>query len=74
MITEFGCLKVGGNRNQWFSEALRDLPQKYPLVKSIVYFHFSDDNTTTQQALNWYFLNDKATIHSIIKETSAWKN
>ena len=60
MITEFGSLAVGGNRARWYADALDSMPQKYPLVKSILFFHFSKDNTTTQQTLNWYIKDDKA--------------
>ena len=55
MITEFGSLSVGGDRSKWFTEALDSISQKYPAVKSIVFFHYSDDKTTTQQVINWYF-------------------
>lgn len=72
MITEFGCLNVGGKRHEWYSEALHQLPQKYPLVKSILFFHFSDDNTTTQQTINWYFIDDTVTVKSIVNETAQW--
>ena len=74
MITEFGCLNVGGKRNQWFEEALHQLPQKYPLVKSILFFHFSEDKTTTQQTINWYIINDSASVKTITGEMNAWKN
>ena len=74
MISEFGCLNVGGKRDQWFEEALHQLPQKYPLIKSILFFHFSDDKTTTQQVINWYFINDSATVKTIIHEIVSWNN
>jgi hypothetical protein len=73
MITEFGCLNVGGKRDVWYEEALHQLPQKYPLVKSILFFHFSDDNTTTQQTINWYIIEDKASIRAITEEIAKWK-
>ena len=73
MITEFGSLAVGGNRARWYHDALDSLPQRYPLVKSILYFHFSKDNTTTQQTLNWYIKNDSAVTATIIKEVGRWK-
>ena len=72
MITELGCLTVGGNRSIWFKEALSDLPVKYPLVKSVLFFHFSDDRTTTQQSLNWYIKWDTATTQAIIREIQKW--
>ncbi len=72
MISEFGCLNVGGKRSEWFEEALHQLPQKYPLVKSILFFHFSDDKTTTQQEINWYFINDTSTVKSITIEIKQW--
>jgi beta-mannanase len=72
MITEFGSLSVGGDRSRWFSEALKTLPWKYPGIKSIVFFHYSYDNTTTQQPLNWYIKNDPQTVRTIIRQLSFW--
>lgn len=72
MISEFGSLAVGGNRSAWYADALRDIPEKYPLVKSVIFFHFSSDNTTTEQTLNWYFIDDTATTRAISKEISRW--
>ena len=73
MLTEFGSLAVGGNRAKWYAEALDSLPQKYPMVKSILFFHFSKDNTTTQQTLNWYIVDDHPVIRTIVKEVGKWK-
>jgi len=73
MITEFGSLAVGGNRAKWFADALDSLPRKYPQVKSILFFHFSKDNTTTQQTLNWYFKDDHAVTSTITKEIKKWR-
>lgn len=61
MLTEFGSLGVGGNRSEWFEKALDSLPQKYSAVKAVLFFHYSDDRTTTQQPLNWYFKDDSLT-------------
>ncbi|RYY19095.1 MAG: cellulase [Cytophagaceae bacterium] len=72
MITEFGSLKVGGRRSQWFGDALNELPTKYPLVKSIVFYHNSDDNTTTMKVLDWTFKDDSAATHSIVRAVKAW--
>ncbi len=47
MISEFGSLAVGGNRIQWYEDAICGLPEKYPNVKSLLYFHFNKDNTLT---------------------------
>ncbi|HRG37856.1 MAG TPA: hypothetical protein PK289_04950 [Bacteroidia bacterium] len=73
MITEFGSLTAGGKREQWFAEALHQLPQKYPLVKSVLFFHFSEDKTTTQQVINWYFINDERSVNAIRTEIKGWK-
>ena len=73
MITEFGSLAVGGNRAKWYTDALESLPVRFPLVRSVVFFHFSKDNTTTQQTLNWYLKNDKAVTAAIVKEVGKWK-
>ncbi|HWB64562.1 MAG TPA: glycosyl hydrolase [Chitinophagales bacterium] len=73
MITEFGSLAVGGNRSQWFASALDSMPQKYPAVKSVVFFHYSDDKTTTQQTINWYFKDDTASVKAISSSIKGWK-
>lgn len=74
MLTEFGSLAVGGKREEWFADALNQLPQKYPLVKSILFFHFSEDKTTTQQVINWYFIHDAASVKAITTAIKSWKN
>jgi beta-mannanase len=73
MITEFGSLAVGGNRAKWYADALDNMPQRYPNVKSVVFFHRSKDNTTTQQVLNWYIKNDHPVTTAIVKEVGKWK-
>jgi hypothetical protein len=72
MITEFGCLNVGGSRSNWFKEALAGLPSQYPAVKALLFFHYSNDRTTTQQALNWYIKDDTASLRTIIRQMNAW--
>lgn len=73
MLTEFGSLEFGGNRSQWFSEALDSLPQNYPSVKSVLFFHFSDDKTLTPKSLNWYFINDSASSKAILNAIKKWE-
>jgi hypothetical protein len=72
MLTELGSLKVGGSRSQWFAEALRDMPTKYPLVKSVVFYHNSSDNTTTMKSLDWTFKDDPAATRSIVQALKTW--
>jgi hypothetical protein len=72
MFTEFGCLNVGGSRADWYGKALASIPERYPAVKALLFFHYSDDKTTTQQPLNWYIKNDTAVIRAIIRELKRW--
>ncbi len=72
MISEFGSLAVGGDRRTWYVDALRDMPEKYPFVKSVIFFHFSSDNTTTEQTLNWYFIDDTTITRSITNQLALW--
>jgi hypothetical protein len=73
MITELGCLDVGGNRADWYKDVFEELPQRYPSVKSVLFFHSNDDNTTTYKSLNWQFKMDKRTLESIEKAVNGWK-
>lgn len=72
MISEFGSLSVGGDRAKWFADALAQMPEKYPSVKSIIFFHYSDDKTTTDKAVNWYFKDDVPARAAIIKQINLW--
>jgi hypothetical protein len=72
MLTELGCLAAGGDRNKWYEEAFAQLPGNYPAVKAILFFHFSEDKTTTQQTLNWYIKDDPATTRTIINGIKKW--
>ncbi|RZK28888.1 MAG: cellulase, partial [Hymenobacter sp.] len=72
IITEFGSLKVGGSRSQWFKDALTDMPTKYPLVKSVVFYHNSNDNTTTMKVLDWTFKDDRQATSSIVQSVKTW--
>ncbi|MHC1706496.1 MAG: glycoside hydrolase family 26 protein [Bacteroidales bacterium] len=72
MITEFGCLAVGGDRAKWFSEAMASLSIEYPAVKSILFFHFSDDRTTTQKSVDWTFNQDQAVLKAISTQIQSW--
>jgi hypothetical protein len=73
MIAEFSSVSYGGDRKKWFADALNNFTQKYPAVKSIMFFHVSEDKTTTEQALSWYFKYDTACTHVITKEIKAWQ-
>jgi len=72
MIAEFGSLNVGGDRGEWFADALKDLPSKYPQVKSIVYFHYPVDKTLTDKQISWYFINDSDVLDSIKTSIKSW--
>ncbi len=72
MITEFGSLASGGDRAEWFAEAIGNLPSKYPNVKSLLFFHYSSDKTITNKSVSWYFTEDEETKKAIIKELNNW--
>ncbi|MCX6271917.1 MAG: glycosyl hydrolase [Bacteroidetes bacterium] len=72
MITEFSSLAVGGSRSKWFEEAFNGITENYPLIKSVLFFHFSEDKTTTQQAVDWTIKSDKAVVETIIKQRRLW--
>jgi hypothetical protein len=73
IITEFGSLNVGGDRSQWFKQALDSLPQKFPAVKAVIYFHTASDNTTTYKTLDWSFKNDEKVLATIRESYKTWR-
>lgn len=67
MLTEFGSLTVGGDRAQWYEDALCSLQDDYPLTQSVVFFHYNNDYTLTNKALDWYFIQDSAVVNSVAR-------
>jgi len=72
MIAEFGTLKTGGDRAKWFGDAFKNFRQKYPLVNSIVFYHYSGDKTVDDRAVNWYIKDDKKVTTEIKKQLRVW--
>jgi len=64
MITEFATLSVGGNRMQWYHDAVLSF-KKFPLLKSVLFYHSNTDNTTTNKTLNWQIVNDKQVLKAL---------
>ncbi|MGK7390365.1 MAG: glycoside hydrolase family 26 protein [Candidatus Cyclobacteriaceae bacterium M2_1C_046] len=73
MVTEFGSLEVGGDRSEWYYNALDSLPVKYPLIHSVVFFHSANDNTTTYKTLDWTIDDDEEVIEAIRAAVNNWK-
>lgn len=65
MISEFGSLATGGDRNKWYEDALSGIRTKYPLVKSVIFFHVANDNTTTDKSLNWYIIDEPEILNTV---------
>ncbi|WP_405564722.1 glycoside hydrolase family 26 protein [Polaribacter sp. Asnod6-C07] len=72
MIAEFGSLKPGGNRAEWFGDTFRDFYTKYPYVTSIVFFHYSSDGSTTYKNVSWYIKDDNEVTTAIKDELKKW--
>ncbi len=73
MIAECGTLAVGGDRATWFRDAITNLPVKYPAVKALLFYHNSNDNTTSYKNLSWGFKNDAKVVEAIKGSLKNWK-
>jgi hypothetical protein len=63
---------VGGDRNAWYSEALMRLPEKYPAVHALLFFHVKNDRTVTYQALDWFIAGDEGLARTIAAAIRPW--
>lgn len=72
MLAEFGSLKPGGNRAEWFGDAFNRFQYKYPYVNAIVFFHYSSDGSTTYKNVDWYIKDDKEVTDEIKKQLKNW--
>jgi hypothetical protein len=72
MVAELGSLKVGGDRAQWFKQALTSVPRQHPLVRAVLFFNVPHDATVTYQAIDWTFTSDSAVVDSIRAALRTW--
>jgi len=72
VITEFGSLAVGGQRDKWYEQALTNIPQKYPSLKALLFYNNDNDNTTLSKSLVWSINNDSLTINAIKRAVKTW--
>lgn len=71
-ITEFSCLDVGGKRNEWYTDALDSLPEKYPLLKSVIFYNNDNDFSTLNKSLDWSLNNDSLSSEAVKKAIKSW--
>ena len=72
IITEFGSLAVGGQRDIWFEQAMTDLPAKYPFLKAVIFYNNNNDNTTLNKALDWSINSDTLSIEAVKNAVITW--
>lgn len=72
MIAEFGSLGTGGDRSEWFVDALKNISTDYPLINAVVFFHYSGDKTTTDKSVNWYIIDDQDVTSAIREQLQSW--
>lgn len=65
MVAEFGSLDVGGDRAEWYREALQDFRDRYPSVRALLFFHVEGDATVTRQTLDWSFLDEPEVVETL---------
>ncbi|MEX2182029.1 MAG: glycosyl hydrolase [Gemmatimonadaceae bacterium] len=72
MVAEFGSLAVGGDRAQWYRDALATLPVDYPAVRALLFFEVGRDRTVTYQELDWTVRTDSAIAQVIGAAVGPW--
>jgi hypothetical protein len=72
MVAEFGSLAVGGNRAEWYRNALDSLPKKYPAVKALLFFETEGDQTVTYQKVDWRIAPDTMTADAVKAALLPW--
>ena len=73
MITEFGTLASGGDPASWYAGALRDIREKYPLTRAVVFFNQTQDVTLSAKPLDWSPLQSAGATGVIRAELAAGK-
>jgi hypothetical protein len=72
MIAELGSLAVGGDRAAWYQDALADLPERYPAVAAVLFFHVAGDQTVTYQKVDWSMAGDSVVSGTVADALRSW--
>ena len=72
LVAEFGSLAVGGNRAEWYQNALSTLPTKYPAVKALLFFETGTDQTVTYQKVDWRIATDSIVAAAVARSIAQW--
>jgi hypothetical protein len=72
MLAEFGSLAVGGDRVAWYRDAMASLPDKYPLVRGLLFFEVASDQTVTYQKIDWTVARDSLVVTGIRESAQPW--
>ena len=72
MVAELGSLAVGGDRAAWYAQALDSLPHRYPAVKAVLFFNAGNDQTVTQQNVDWRIHTDSAVARTVRRAIASW--
>jgi hypothetical protein len=65
MVAELGSLAVGGDRAEWYSDALASLQTTYPAVRAMLFFQVRNDQTVTYQKVDWSFVDDSSVVRAV---------
>ncbi|HVL68142.1 MAG TPA: glycosyl hydrolase [Vicinamibacterales bacterium] len=72
MIAELGSLAVGGDRSEWYKDALTDLPARLPAVKAVLFFNVAHDQTVTMQKVDWTLDADPHVAAAVRQAIAPW--
>ena len=72
MVAELGSLAVGGDRAAWYAQALDSMPLKYPAVRAVLFFNAGNDQTVTQQKVDWRIETDSAVATAVRRAIASW--
>ncbi len=72
MVAEFGSLAVGGDRIDWYRQALTEIPARYPAVRALLFFEAAADQTVTYQKVDWTVAGDSVLAATIRQAISPW--
>lgn len=68
MLTEFGSLSAGGDPAEWYRQAFADMRDKYPRIRSIIFFNQPADVTLSTAPLNWSLIESPRAVDIVRQE------
>jgi len=65
MIAELGSTSVGGNRSDWYHEAMQAVMEQFPETRAVLVYNNPADRTSPGEVIDWSIDHDRRALQAL---------